>query len=83
MGLQLHIEELILHGFTNVDRQRIGAAVEQELTRLFTERGIPATIVSGGAVARLDGGSFAVTADAKPQQIGAQVARAIYKGLAQ
>lgn len=81
MNVHLQIEELILHGFTPADRQRIGAAVEEELTRLLVEQGVPPTLANGGLLARLDGGSFSVSATAKPQQIGRQVAQAIYKGL--
>ncbi len=81
MNVQLQIEEIILHGFTMIDRHRISVAVEQELTRLFVEQGVPPTLANGGALAKLDGGAFSVAANAKPQQIGAQVAQAIYKGL--
>ena len=37
-NLNLHIEELVLHGFAPGDRYRIGEAVQQELTRLFAEQ---------------------------------------------
>lgn len=83
MKVQLHIEELILQGFEAVDRRYISAAVETELTRLFLEQGVPSTLAVGGAIARLQGDSFTITPDAKPGQIGAQVAQAIYKGMGQ
>jgi hypothetical protein len=34
-SINLHIEELVLHGFAPGDRHRISEAVEQELTRLI------------------------------------------------
>ncbi len=80
MNIELHIEELVLHGFATVDRHRIGAAVEQELARLLMEQGVPLGLAAGGALARLDGGSFTVAPVAKPDQIGTQVAGAIYGG---
>ena len=55
---------------------------EAELTRLFTDRGVPPSLASGGAVPVLDGGSFDVAPDARPDRIGAQVAQAVYGGLA-
>jgi hypothetical protein len=82
MNVQLHIEELVLHGFAGVDRHQIGERVQQELTRLFAERGVPPGMATGGNVARIDGGSFTVAPNPKPDQIGTQVAQAIYNGVA-
>lgn len=80
-NVELYIEELILHGFAPSDRYPIGEAVEQELTRLLTVQGVPPSLAQGKEVASLDGGSFEVTAGAKPEAIGNQVAQAIYGGL--
>lgn len=80
-GIELHIEELVLHGFAHRDRYAIGAAVERELARLFAEQGIPASLMNGGDMARLNGGSFAVTRGSKPEAIGSQVAQSVYQGM--
>ena len=77
--IELHIEELVLHGFEPGDRYRIGHAVEQELGRLLTERGAP--LARSGEVPRLDGGSFEAKPDSGVEEIGAKVARAVYGGL--
>ncbi|MBD2520627.1 hypothetical protein H6G93_37960 [Nostoc sp. FACHB-973] len=79
--IQLHIEELVLHGFAASDRYLIGAAVQQELTRLFAENGVPPAINQNGEIGRLNGGAFNVPQGAKPEVIGIQVAQAIYGGL--
>jgi len=81
MNVRLHIEELVLDGFPPGDRYRIAAAVEVELTRLLTERGVPPGLASGGAVPSLDGGSFGVAPEARPDRIGAQVAQSVYGGM--
>ena len=81
MNVRLRIEELMLDGFPPGDRYRIAAAVEAELTRLFTDRGVPPDLASGAAIPALDGGSFDVSPDARPDRIGAQVAQAVYGGL--
>jgi hypothetical protein len=80
-SLELHIEELILHDFPPDKRWVIAAAIEQELTRLFTEQGVPAMLAQGGAIPRLDGVSFEVGTGEMPAAIGRQVAQAIYRGL--
>jgi hypothetical protein len=80
-NVELKIEELVLHGFTPRDRDRIGEALERELARLFSERGVPTSVVNGGEIPRLNAGSFNVTAGAKPEMIGAQLALQVYQGL--
>jgi hypothetical protein len=80
-NIELHIEELILHGFAPGDGHRIGAAVEAELTRLFVEQGVPPSLAQGGEMPRLDGGRFEVAPGSRAEVIGAQVARTVYGGL--
>ena len=80
-NIELHIEELILHGFDSGDRYRIGAAVEAELARLFAEQGVPPSLIHGGEVAHLDGGAFEVAPGSGAEAIGDQVAQALYGGL--
>jgi hypothetical protein len=81
MNIELHIEELVLHGFAPSDRYRIGEAVECELARLFAERGVPPSLVQGGEIARLDGGAFEVLPDSNAEAMGNHVAQVVYGGL--
>jgi hypothetical protein len=80
-NIELHIEELILHDFPHGDRYQIAEAVERELTRLFAEQGIPASLTHGGEIARLHGGSFTVAQGSQAAAIGAQVAQSVYGGM--
>lgn len=82
MGVDLHIEELVLHGFAARDRNRIAREVERELTRLISERKLPGSR-ENRAFERIDGGVFQVRAGAKPEAAGTQIAHAIYRGLQQ
>ncbi len=81
--VELHIEELVLHGFAAADRYRIGETAERELARLFAEEGVPAALTSGLDVQHLDAGTFHVAAHSKAEAVGAEVARAVYGGLKQ
>jgi hypothetical protein len=81
MNVNLHIDELVLHGFPPGDRYRIAAAVEAELARLIEGQGIPNGLASGGTVPVLDAGSFSAEPGARPQQIGVQIAQALFGGL--
>lgn len=78
-SVELHIDELVLHGFAPGDRYRIGDALERELTRLFSEQE-PAAITNGGEIANLDGGTLRLAADSNPDEVGVLVARAVFGG---
>lgn len=82
-NVELQIEELVLQGFAPEDRYLIGEAVQEELARLLTERGVPPLLAQGGEVGHLDGGSFAMIPGMKAEAIGSQIAQAIYGGLNQ
>jgi hypothetical protein len=80
-NIELHIEELVLDGFEQGDKQKIAEAVERELTSLFAKKGIPASFSEGGMINHLDGGTFQAASDSKPETLGAKVAQAVYGGL--
>lgn len=80
-AVELHIEELVLHGFAHTETGRIGNALESELTRLLGERDTPAAMMHAGDVARLDGGAFEGNPDSDAETTGLQLAKAIYGGL--
>jgi hypothetical protein len=81
-NIELHIEELVLHGFSPRDRDAIGAALQGELARLFAEQGAHPALRQTREVEKVDGGSFSMRAEAKAASIGTQVAQSIYGGLA-
>ncbi len=80
MKVKLHIEELVLHGFSPAGRHRIGEAVERELARLISEDGIPSALTHLGAADMNDAGKFEMVPGAKAERVGVQVARAVYGG---
>jgi hypothetical protein len=82
-SIQLHIEELVLHGFSNGDRHRLAEAMQGELAQLLADPITRASLAAPRETARLDGGSFRVAANSKPEAIGAQVARSLQLGLRQ
>ena len=82
-AINLHIEELVLRGFAARDRHRIGAAVEHELARLIGEQGMAALGTKPLALDRMNAGAIRVSAGAKPQAIGAQIAQSVFRSLRQ
>lgn len=79
-GIELHIEEIVLHGFKSSDRGLIGDAVEQELSRLLAlDPRFPAL---ENAVERVNGGTFRASFDTRPAAIGAEIARRVHESIA-
>jgi hypothetical protein len=81
-SIDLHIEELVLRGFEPGEEGRIGQAVQREMARLLAEGNVPPSLAQGGEIAHLDGGTFDVAPGSGAEAIGAQVAQAVYRGLA-
>jgi hypothetical protein len=81
MNIELHIEELALHGFAPGDRHRIAEAVGRELQRLLAEQGAPAMFSAAVDTARIDAGTFNLKPNANSEMIGAQIAQAVYEGV--
>jgi hypothetical protein len=76
--IDVHIEELVLHGFTPNARWQIGDALEHELRGLLTAKGIPSAWLSSPQ--RIDADTARTTSPTKPAQAGAEIAGAIYRG---
>ena len=78
---QLHIEELVLHGFAPGDRYAIAEAVEQELSRLLTRHfveGDASRLALNSEVARVDAGAFQVEPRSRPDSLGTQIGQAVH-----
>jgi hypothetical protein len=77
-AMEVHIEELVLHGFNAGDRLSIGDAVEQELTRLLAEEHGLSGLSGPMSIERINGGAFKVAPGGRPAGVGAGVARAVH-----
>jgi hypothetical protein len=71
--IEVHIEELVLHGFPRSARWQIADAIENELRARLTKDGVPAAWQSSPR--QLDAGSVKSNTHAG---LGAKVARAIH-----
>lgn len=80
-GIDLTIDELVLHGAAPGDEQRIAAAVRGELDRLLRESGLPSAFTAGRDLSYVDGGTHLLARNATAESVGAQVAEAVYRGL--
>lgn len=82
-SIELEIEQLVLDGFSVADRHRIGQAVQQELSRLLAEGGLPLSLTGNLELTHLDGGVFEAGQGAAAETIGSSVAQSLYATLTQ
>jgi hypothetical protein len=77
----LHVDELVLHGFSPLDGRRIADAVQAELTRLLAEQGLPQSLMRRVAVDFIDAGEVRMPAAGSARGIGSRLAGGLYRGL--
>jgi hypothetical protein len=75
--VEVRIEELVLHGFSSVDRHAIGDAVERQLAAQIAEHGSVTPLSAG----RVDAGEFAAPAGLGADALGSRVAEHVGKAL--
>ena len=81
-NVELHIDELVLHGLPYGQRYHIAVAIEAELKRLLDEGGLPPSLATGGRLPEMQVHNLQVADGAKPGAVGAQIAGSIYSSLA-
>jgi hypothetical protein len=79
-AIEVHIDELILHGFNPADRHQIGDAVQTELVRLLETKELAQSIRRGASIERLDGGEITPHGPG-PRSLGRAIAQGVFGGL--
>ena len=77
-NIELHIDQITLHGFAPGDRRRIGDSLQRELTRLLREEGIPEGLRQPGRMERQEAPPILLEARAHPDAAGERIARSLY-----
>jgi len=80
-SFEIHIEELVLHGFSSADRHPIGEALERHLTKLFTEGPAPRPLSRNETIDRIEGGMFRADNHSIIESVAAHTAGTVYEGL--
>jgi hypothetical protein len=81
MKVKLHIEELVLEGFDPRDRHRLRDAVEREIARLFAGGRASDFLKQHASIEHVNGETFHVAPASTERQIGARVARSVFRSL--
>jgi hypothetical protein len=82
-NLELQIDELVIDGLPHLHRAQLGAIVQQELARLFAERGVPPVLHQAHTHPWVDGGAITLQPGASTRTVAGQIAQAVYGGLTQ
>ena len=83
MNINLHIERLVLDGVpvARGGEPLVRAAVEAELARLLAADGLAPSLLAGAALPHLRGGELQLAGASDSNQLGRQIARAVYGGI--
>jgi hypothetical protein len=80
MKVNLHIDRLVLEGFSKAEGRTIGATLERELGHLITAGGLPPHLKGGAPIPHLDTGTLNLSPQTRPHAVGRQLARQVYGG---
>lgn len=78
--IEIHIDELVLHGFPPADRYQVAEALERELVRLLADGGIPALLRQSGSIPSLTGHETEISMASGEVPSGEQIARTVFEG---
>lgn len=79
MNINFHIDQLILHGFDRIDRHQVEAAVQNELSRLLREQGLPSALKQSMTMGNINAGEFRIGQGAGANSVGTQVAQTVFR----
>lgn len=75
--VEVRIEELVLHGFSSLDRHAVGDAVQRELAARIAEEGSVAPLPAGV----VDAGEFTAPSGLAADALGTRIAQHIAEAL--
>lgn len=81
MKIKIEIGTLVLEGFEYHDRLRISRAIEKELYRQLSEKGVPESFAQKTTMLNVDASPFHLPPDANPTRVGIEAARSILKAV--
>lgn len=83
MNINLHIEHLLLDGIpvSHADKPRLQAAIETELVRLISDRGVNSEFQLGTTLPSIRTGDIQPATNSNPRELGQQIAGALYRGI--
>jgi hypothetical protein len=79
--IELHIEELVLHGARAADRHDVAGALERGLVRLFSDPTVTDGFTTSRSVPVVEGAPLSPRSKATPASLGTAVAHSVVEGI--
>lgn len=79
--IEIYIDRIVLEGFEHLNARQLNQTIQQHLTDLLIEQGLPQGLTGLGKVNKLNGGQIYLTSNPNPGQIGKSIANGIYQGI--
>lgn len=79
--IEIYIDRIVLEGFEYLNAQELSQAIQQHLSTLLTEQGLPQGLSNLGEVNKLNGGQIHLASNPTTGNIGKSIAGGIYQGI--
>ena len=79
---EVHIEQVVLHGYSFADAHRLGETIQAKLSKLLQTSSFDHSTINDLSIERLDGGLIRNTAQPKIEVLGARLAGSVHQLLA-
>jgi hypothetical protein len=79
MQVEIHIEELVLHGVDVHDRHAVAEALQRELSTLVAGEGVGTLLASPERFERWRPSSITLEPGMRPERLGASLAQTLHK----
>jgi len=80
-NIEIYIERIVLEGFDHLNRSVLNQAIQQHLTAVLTEQGLPERLTGMREVNKLNGGHIHLPSIPTTGNIGKSIAGGIYQGI--
>ncbi len=77
--ISIHIENLVIHGSSQMNQAQLSAAIQQAITQLIHKQGVPVRLRQSTHIPTIQGGQIPPPKQA--ESVGQQIGQAVYKGL--
>jgi hypothetical protein len=79
--IEIYIDRIVLEGFDHLNARELNLAIQQHLTALMTEQGLPQGVTGIGEINKLNGGQIRLAPNPTSGNIGKSIAGGIYQGI--
>lgn len=79
--IEIYIDRIVLEGFDHLNARELKLAIQQHLTALLAEQGLPQGVTGRVEVNSLNGGQINLASNPTAGNIGKSIAGGIYQGI--